>query len=94
MRTPGRRCWSPAGAPARAQRRDLRLAGNLCTYTAVDAAQLAYRQAGGDSVYKTAGLERRLRDVNVITQHVQMSRQVFEQGGRLLFEIPTDTSML
>ncbi|MBF2755568.1 MAG: acyl-CoA dehydrogenase family protein [Gammaproteobacteria bacterium AqS3] len=84
----------PGGRASESQRRDLRLAGNLCTYTAVDATQLAYRQAGGDSVYKTAGLERRLRDVNVITQHVQMSQQIFEQGGRLLFELPTDTSML
>ena len=82
------------GKPSTEIRRDIRLACNLAVYTSVDVVSVAYRIAGGSAVYKTSSLQRRLRDVNVMTQHIQVAHTMYEQGGRLLMGVDTDTSLL
>lgn len=87
--------WTQAqeGRASVETRRDIRLACNLAVYTSVDVISTAYRIVGGSAVYKTSSLQRRLSDVNVITQHIQVATTIYEQGGRLLLGLDTDTSL-
>ena len=51
-----------------------------------------YTLAGGTSVYAASGLQRRLRDIHVATQHFMVSTQVMETAGRLYLDLPTNTA--
>jgi alkylation response protein AidB-like acyl-CoA dehydrogenase len=44
----------------------------------------AYTAGGGSSLYEASSLQRRLRDIHALTQHVGVSGEVFEYVGALL----------
>jgi alkylation response protein AidB-like acyl-CoA dehydrogenase len=53
-----------------------------------------YRAAGGSAVYTTSPLQRCLRDVHVVTQHMMVSEASLELVGRVLLGVDVDASML
>ena len=50
----------------------------------VDAVQLVYKAAGGTAVYQKGALDRCLRDVLTMNQHVIGTSRTYEMAGRLL----------
>jgi alkylation response protein AidB-like acyl-CoA dehydrogenase len=54
------------------------------THRAAEAVQLVYTLAGGSANYRHSSLQRSLRDVHAVTQHVGMAPQQYEEAGRML----------
>jgi alkylation response protein AidB-like acyl-CoA dehydrogenase len=82
------------GDPASMQQRAMvRLACVHATFASVRATELAYRLGGGTAVYETSVLQRLLRDVHTITQHVQLSANNYEPVGRVIFGLDPGTSV-
>ena len=50
----------------------------------VDVVQLVYKAAGGTAVYQKGPLDRCLRDVLTMNQHVIGTSRTYEMAGRLL----------
>lgn len=75
-------------------RMSLRLAATHAVRSAKDVVDAAYEMGGGSSVYADSPLQRRFRDVHVATQHMLVAPATWELTGRLLLELPTDTSQL
>ncbi len=76
------------------ERMALRLAATHATDSAARAVDICYTLAGGTSVYRTSSLQRRFRDVHVVTQHMMVAPPSYELAGRVLVGLPTDASML
>ena len=79
--------WAVAltGRPAtREERGRLVLAAANATRSAAAATDLAYTAAGGTANYLKSPLQRSLRDIHALTQHIATSPQQWERGGRLL----------
>ena len=64
-------------------RRDLRLAAVNATFQSVKAVDLMYEAGGGSSIHASSPLQRCFRDIHVVTQHIIVNRNVYEQTGRL-----------
>jgi alkylation response protein AidB-like acyl-CoA dehydrogenase len=45
---------------------------------------LAYTSGGGSAIYEASPLQRRLRDIRALTQHIGVSGEAFEHVGALL----------
>ena len=82
---------SPLGLDSRAR---LRLAATHLTRTAAEATRTAYDLAGGTAVYASHPLQRRLRDAQVMTQHMMIAPATWELAGRVLLGVPTDAGVL
>ena len=76
------------------RRMALRLAATHATEAAARAVDACYTLAGGSAVYRTSPLQRRFRDVHVITQHMMVAPPSYEVAGRVVLGLPTDPSML
>jgi alkylation response protein AidB-like acyl-CoA dehydrogenase len=76
------------------RRAALRLVAVHAVDAAVKATDICYTLAGGTSVYRSSPLQRRFRDVHVITQHMMVAAPVYELAGRVLLGLPTDPSMV
>lgn len=82
------------GAQHRTPRRAaLRLVSTNAVDASVKATDICYTLAGGTSVYRASPLQRRFRDVHVITQHMMVAAPTYELAGRVLLGLPTDPSM-
>ena len=89
--------WETArshGAISLQQRVLLRLAATHATTNAAKVVDLMYNAWGGTSVYATSPLQRRFRDIHVVTQHMMVAQPTYELAGRVLLGIDTDTTML
>jgi len=71
----------PATFEARA---DLLLAAANVTRSAAAAVDIVYTAAGGTANYRRSPLQRALRDVHAVTQHLATAPQQFENAGRML----------
>ena len=76
------------------KRMALRLAATHATEASARAVDACYTLAGGSSVYRTSPLQRRFRDIHVITQHMMVAPPSYEVAGRVVLGLPTDPSML
>ncbi|GIU91768.1 MAG: hypothetical protein KatS3mg011_0674 [Acidimicrobiia bacterium] len=65
----------------------LRLAATHAVEEAARVTTDLYRMAGGTAVYRSAPLERRLRDIHTATQHMMVGRPTWELAGRVLLGI-------
>ncbi|MEQ8345163.1 MAG: acyl-CoA dehydrogenase family protein [Sneathiellaceae bacterium] len=72
----------------------LRLAASHATGVAADVTGRMYRLAGGSAVFSSHPLQRRLRDVNMATQHAMVAQPVLEVAGRVLLEQEVDAAEL
>jgi alkylation response protein AidB-like acyl-CoA dehydrogenase len=67
-----------------AERADLLLAAIHATRSAAEAVQLVYTGAGGTANYRHSVLQRALRDVHAVTQHIGTAPQQYEDAGRMV----------
>jgi hypothetical protein len=65
-------------------------ASTACT----QAVELLYKASGGSSVYSRSTLERRLRDIQTINQHVVVSLKTWEVTGRVLLGLEPSYGLL
>jgi alkylation response protein AidB-like acyl-CoA dehydrogenase len=66
------------------QRARARAAAVWATSQAVEAVTTAYRAGGGSSLYADSSLQRRLRDVNAVTQHFLVKPATLATAGAIL----------
>lgn len=59
----------------------------------VEAVQLVYRAAGGAAIYQKGQLDRCLRDILTMNQHVLGSARRYEAAGRLLLDLDPLTTL-
>ena len=76
------------------QRARLRGAATWATRTAADVARAMYDLAGGSSVFLDHPLQRRFRDAHVGTQHMMVGPASYELAGRVMMQLPADTTLL
>jgi alkylation response protein AidB-like acyl-CoA dehydrogenase len=72
----------------------IRLATTHCIREARKIAGNAYNAAGATSVFSNNPFERRLRDINSVSQQIQGRRTHFETVGKYLLGVETETSFL
>ncbi|HJK92302.1 MAG TPA: hydroxylase, partial [Polyangiaceae bacterium LLY-WYZ-15_(1-7)] len=53
-----------------------------------------YTLAGGAAIWSRSPLQRHLRDVHVMTQHVMVGEPTLKPVGRILLGLETDSSQL
>jgi alkylation response protein AidB-like acyl-CoA dehydrogenase len=77
-----------------AERARVRLAATSAVKQCARAVDSAYELGGGSSIYLGSPLQRCLRDVHVVTQHMMVSDASLELVGRVLLGVELDASML
>lgn len=82
------------GAITLEQRARLRLAATQAVRDAARAVDLSYETGGATAIYAGSALQRRFRDVHVVTQHILVAPPTYELAGRVLLGLPADTEML
>ncbi|MGE3632237.1 MAG: acyl-CoA dehydrogenase family protein [Sandaracinaceae bacterium] len=83
------------GAPLEdLHRARLRMAATFAAQASARAVDAAYTLAGGAAVWDESPLQRHLRDVHVMTQHLMVGEPTLKPVGRVLLGLPTDTSQL
>lgn len=60
----------------------------------MEAVRLIYKISGGSAVYKRNELDRYLRDIVTVNQHVVNSFRAYGSGGRLLLGLPPEQILL
>lgn len=76
------------------QRCDIRLATTHAVNEALEIVNCMYALGGADGVFAASELQRCLRDINVVAQHLMVSDSTLELTGRLLLGQETDISTL
>jgi indole-3-acetate monooxygenase len=72
----------------------VRLAATHAVQVSADVARSMYDLGGGSAIYESSPLQRRFRDAHTATAHLQVNAASYEQAGRLLLGLPTETSTL
>jgi alkylation response protein AidB-like acyl-CoA dehydrogenase len=71
-----------------AGRADVLLAGANATRSAAAAVDLVYTAAGATANYRRSPLQRALRDIHAVTQHIATAPSQYESAGRMLVGLP------
>lgn len=71
----------------------VRIAACSAAATAARVVDTAYTLAGGGAVYARSPLQRHLRDVHTVTQHVAVAPGTFESAGRVLLGLEPDVPL-
>jgi indole-3-acetate monooxygenase len=80
------------GEPVSIQdRAECLLAATNATRSAAAAIELAYTAGGGSANYKRSPLQRQMRDIHAVTQHIGTAPAQYETSGRMLLELPPDS---
>lgn len=77
-----------------ARRAALRMACTHMVRTSADICRSCYDLGGGAALFEASELQRRFRDAHAMTQHIVTAPATWELTGRLLFDLPTDASMV
>jgi alkylation response protein AidB-like acyl-CoA dehydrogenase len=75
-------------------RAELLLAALNATRRSAEAVQSVYTMGGGSANYRRSSLQRSLRDVHAVTQHVGVAPQQWEEAGRMLLGLKPLQPML
>jgi alkylation response protein AidB-like acyl-CoA dehydrogenase len=87
LRDEAQEAWATAAAGSRLSeqhRARIRSATTWATRTAVTVVDTAYGAAGAGSIYSSSPLQRRLRDIHALNQHVALKGEVFTMAGAVL----------
>lgn len=76
------------------RRAALRMACTHMVRTGADICRSCYDLGGGAALFEASELQRRFRDAHAMTQHIVTAPATWELTGRLLFDLPTDASMV
>ena len=84
-----------AGTPVTTEQQALlRIAATHATAASAGVVDRMYTAAGGSAVYASSPLQRLLRDVHAITQHVFVAPPTYEPLGKILLGMEPDGFML
>jgi hypothetical protein len=72
----------------------VRIAATNAMASAARVVDAMYEAGGGTSVYAASPLQRRFRDVHVMTQHMMVAQPTWELAGRVFLGLDADTSTL
>lgn len=72
------------GQVSLAERTDLLLAAANATRSAAVAVDIAFTAAGATANFRRSPLQRALRDIHAVTQHIGTAPQQYESAGRML----------
>jgi hypothetical protein len=73
----------------------VRLAATQAIHRSRDVVELCYQSLGTTAIFAGGPFERRLRDINTVTQHANTGRlDHYEEVGRFLFGLEPDTAMM
>ena len=89
--------WETAAAGAALgdeERARIRLAATHAAETAAGVVDRVFTLAGGAAIWSRSPLQRHLRDVHVMTQHVMVGEPTLKPVGRILLGLETDSSQL
>jgi Acyl-CoA dehydrogenase, C-terminal domain len=67
-----------------AERADVLLAASNATRSAATAVDIVYTAAGATANYRRSPLQRALRDIHAVTQHIATAPSQYESAGRML----------
>jgi indole-3-acetate monooxygenase len=70
------------------ERTDVLLAAASATRSAASAVDMVYTAAGATANYRRSPLQRALRDIHAVTQHIATAPQQYESAGRMLLGLP------
>jgi alkylation response protein AidB-like acyl-CoA dehydrogenase len=70
------------------------LAATNATRSAAAAVELAYTAGGGSANYRRSPLQRQMRDIHAVTQHIGTAPAQYETSGRMLLALPPDTPLV
>jgi len=56
--------------------------------------ELAYAAGGGSANYRKNPLQRHVRDIHAVTQHIGIAPKQYETSGRMLLGVQPDDRML
>jgi alkylation response protein AidB-like acyl-CoA dehydrogenase len=76
------------GEVSMAERADVLLASANATRSAAAAVDLVYTAAGATANYRRSPLQRALRDIHAVTQHIATAPSQYESAGRMLVGLP------
>ena len=76
------------------RRAALRMACTHMVRTSADICRICYDLGGGAALFEASPLQRRFRDAHAMTQHIVTAPATWELTGRLLYDLPTDVSMV
>jgi len=76
------------------RRAALRMACTHMVRTGAEICRICYDLGGGAALFQASDLQRRFRDSHAMTQHIVTAPSTWELTGRLLFDLPTDASMI
>lgn len=76
------------------RRAALRMACTHMVRTGAEICRICYDLGGGAALFQSSDLQRRFRDSHAMTQHIVTAPSTWELTGRLLFDLPTDASMI
>jgi len=76
------------------ERADLLLAAANATRSASAAVDIVFTAAGGTANYRRSLLQRALRDIHAVTQHVGTAPLQYESAGRMLLGLPPLNSLI
>ena len=79
---------------AAAERAAFLLAATNATRSAAAAVELAYTAGEGSANYRRSPLQRQMRDIHAVTQHVSTAPKQYIASGRMLLGLPTDHPMV
>ncbi len=71
-----------------AERADVLLASANATRSAAAAVDIVYTAAGATANYRRSPLQRALRDIHAVTQHIATAPSQYESAGRMLVGLP------
>ena len=71
-----------------AERADLLLAATNATRSAATAVAIVFTAAGATANYRRSPLQRALRDIHAVTQHIGTAPLQYESAGRMLLGLP------
>ena len=72
----------------------IRLAGAHAVESSIAAVDSVYTMAGGTAIFDTSQLQRCLRDIHVVSQHIMVSPRLYETLGKHLFGAEIDSSTI
>lgn len=76
------------------ERAELLLAATNATRSAAAAVELAYTAGGGSANYRRSPLQRQMRDMHAVTQHIGTAPVQYETSGRMLLGLPPENPFI
>jgi len=89
--------WEKAGRGeplSNEERAEGLLAATNATRSAAAAVEIAYTAGGGGANYRRSPLQRQMRDMHAVTQHIGTAPAQYETTGRMLLGLPPDVPLI